>query len=245
VVLFGKCGQGPLFLGFTFLVGTLLAVPSLRAQTEIESPKIIESSSDLGLAQPSEISTITVHLKMHNEDAFDKALEALYTPGSSSYHQWMKQDDLARYVPTADEIETVKAELTSHGLSIVSVGSDKLSIRALGSIANMENAFQTQIHEFKRDGTIFHANITPAKLTGSAGDLIKSVSGLSNFPLKSMVKHPINPATGKSIPTIPLADATPGALSNHYTDKCFPGPESLTLPMFNGAPLRRTDHCHR
>jgi subtilase family serine protease len=242
MVLFGKCSQGQLFLGLTFIVGTLLAVPTLRAQTEIESPKvagakITESSSDLGPARPSEVSTITVHLKMHNEEAFDKALEALYTPGSSSYHQWMTPDDLAKYAPTSDEIEAVKAELTSHGLSIVSVGSDKLSIRARGSIASMESAFQTQIHEFKRDGAIFHANITPAKLTGSAGNLVKSVSGLSNFPLKSMAKHAINPATGKSIPTIPLADATAGALSNHYTDKCFPGPESLTLPMLNGAPL--------
>ncbi len=236
-MLFGKCSQGQLFLGLTFIVGTLLAVPTLRAQTEIESPKIIQSSSDLGSARPSEVSTITVHLKMHNEEAFDKALEALYAPGSSSYHQWMTPDDLAKYAPTSDEIEAVKAELTSHGLSIVSVGSDKLSIRARGSIASMESAFQTQIHEFKRDGAIFHANITPAKLTGSAGNLIKSVSGLSNFPLKSMAKHAINPATGKSIPTIPLADATAGALSNHYTDKCFPGPESLTLPMLNGAPL--------
>ena len=234
---FGKCSQSQVFLGLAFIVGTLLAVPALRAQAEIESPKITELSSDLGPARPSEESTITVHLKMHNEAGFDKALEALYTPGSSSYHQWMTQDDLAKYAPTPDEIETVKGELTSHGLSIVSVGSDKLSIRARGSIAGMESAFQTQIHEFKRGGTIFHANITPAKLTGSSSNLVESVSGLSNFPLKSMVKYPVNPATGKSLPTIPLADATAGALSNHYTNKCFPGPESLTLTILSGAPL--------
>jgi len=251
-VLFGKCSQSRVFLGLTFIAGTLLASAALRAQTETESPKVVEQkivgakiteskitelSSDLGSAQPLKQSTITVHLKMHNEESFDKTLDALYTPGSSSYHQWMTQDDLAKYAPTPDEIEAVKTELTAHGLSIVSVSSDKLSIRTRGSIASMESAFQTQIHEFKRDGTIFHANITPAKLAGSAGDLVESVSGLSNFPLKSMAKRPIDPATGKSIPTIPLADAGPDALSNHYTNKCFPGPESLTLPMLNGDPL--------
>jgi subtilase family serine protease len=237
VVLFGKCSQSQVFLGLAFIVGTLLAVPALRAQTEIESPKITELSSDLGPPRLSAESTITVHLKMRNEEAFDKALEALYTPGSSSYHQWMTQGDLAKYAPTPDEIEAVKGELTSHGLSIVSVGSDKLSIRAHGSIASMESAFQTQIHEFKRGGTIFHANITPAELTGNASNLVESVSGLSNFPLKSMVKYPVNPATGRSLPTIPLADAIAGALSNHYTNKCFPGPESLTLTILSGAPL--------
>jgi hypothetical protein len=67
VVLFGKCSQGQLALGLTFIVGMLLAVPALRAQTEIKSSKIAELSSDLGSARSSEVSTITVHLKMRDE----------------------------------------------------------------------------------------------------------------------------------------------------------------------------------
>jgi subtilase family serine protease len=246
-VLFGTCSHNRLIWGFTFIAGALLALPALhaqtkqaqttQAQTKMESPKtkIAELSGDRGPAFPSLVSTITVHLKMHNEDAFDKAFEALYTPGSSTYHQWMTQGGLAEYAPTTDEIEAVKTELTSHGLSILSVGSDKLSIRARGSVASIESAFQTQIHEFEREGKIFHANITPPELTGSAGNLVESVSGLSNFPLKSMLQHPVDPTTGKKLPTFPLTDVP--TITEHFTNNCFPGPESLTLTILAGAPL--------
>lgn len=227
--------QNRLFSGFAFLVGTLLCLSRLQAQTEMEPPKLTAISSDHGPAQPSTESTITVHLKMKNEAAFDKALEALYTPGSNTYHRWMTQQDMAEYAPTFSEIAAVKAELTSHGLSIVSVGADKLTIRARGSVASMESAFHTQIHEFEREGTIFQANVTPAKLTGDAANQVKSVSGLSTFPMKSMLQHPVDPRTGKKLPSIPLADVP--ASSDRFTNQCFPGPESLSLPLLSGAAL--------
>ena len=237
-MLFKNRRKSVLFLGFIFSASTLLTLPAIKAQTENESSKIAELSSDHGPAQPSEESTITVHLKMHNEAAFDKALEALYTPGSPTYHQWMTQEELAKYAPTLDEVEAVKTELTSHDFSIVSVGSDKLSIRAHGTVANMESAFQTQIHEFEREGKTFHANTTSAKLTGSAGDLVESVSGLSNFPMKSMLQYPKDPTTGKKLPAIPLADVpVGGGVSAHFSNKCFTAPASLTLNMLDGDPL--------
>lgn len=237
-MLFGTRSHKRLMLGFTF-IGALLALPLLQAQAKLSSPKITALSEshaeDRGRTSSSLVSTITVHLKMHNEDAFDKALDALYTPESSTYHQWMTQASLAEYAPTVDEIEAVKAELTSHGLSVLSVASDKLSIRARGSVASMESAFQTQIHDFEREGKIFHANITQPELTGSVGNLIESVSGLSNFPLKSMLLHPVDPATGKKLPTIPLADVPTG--KTQFTNNCFRGAESLTLTILAGASL--------
>jgi subtilase family serine protease len=228
-----------LSLGFLFLASPLLTLSALQAQTQIEPPRITKMSSDHGPAQPSKEFTVTVHLKMHNEDAFDKALQALYTPGSPTWHQWMTAQDLAKYAPTPEEVKTVKNELASHGLSVLSISPDNLSIRARGTVASMEDAFQTQIHEFEREGKVFHANATSAKLTGIAGNFIKSVSGLSSFPLRPMIQHPVDPITGKKLPTIPLADVPVGGggLGAHFSNNCFPGPASLDLTMLSGASL--------
>jgi subtilase family serine protease len=236
-VLIRNCNSKRVFSGFIFAAGALLVLPAVEAQTVIEAPAITKLASDHGPAQASNKATITVHLKMHDEAAFDKALAELYTPGSPTYHQWMTQEELARYAPTADEIEAVKAELASHGFSIVAVGGDHLSIRARGTIANVESAFQTQIHEFEREGKTFHANITPARLTGAAGNLVKSVSGLSNFPMKPMVQHAVDPVSGKRLPSIPLAQVPVSGLGAHFSNQCFPGPASLNLTMLNGDPL--------
>jgi subtilase family serine protease len=73
----------------------------------------------------------TVHLQVRDQAAFDKAVEEIYTPGSPTYNHFMTNDDLvANYAPSEKDIETVKHELASYGLEVLSVGKDHLSIRA-------------------------------------------------------------------------------------------------------------------
>jgi subtilase family serine protease len=203
---------------------------SLQAQTEIQPPRITEISSDRGLAAPLRETELTVHLKLHNDAAFDKAIEDLYTPGSPTYHQWMTSKELARYGATADEVETVKKELESQGLSILGVASDNFSIRARGTMSNIQNAFQTQIHDFEREGQAFYSNVFPAKLTGAAGNLVHAVSGLSSFAMKPMIKYRVDPRTGKPIAGINTPKlGTPGFFDQNFTNKCFKSPAPVLL----------------
>jgi subtilase family serine protease len=217
----------------------LLAGHLLRAETQIERPKIADISSDHGPLQPLQEITLTVHLNMHNQAAFDKELEDLYTPGSSTYHQWLSNAEIARYAPSPAEIETVKKELESHGLSILSVSSDNLSIRARGTASHVESAFQTQIHEFELHGKIFHANVTPAALAGPAGTLVHGVTGLTNFQMEPYIKFQVDPRTGKPRTAIgPAAKITKdsGGFSGIATDNCFQDPAAVSLTT-SGASL--------
>jgi subtilase family serine protease len=222
------------------LASILLAGPVLHAQSQIERPKVADVSSDHGPIQPLQEITLTVHLKMHNQAAFDKAVEDLYTPGSSTYHQWLSNDEIARYAPSSAEVETVRKELQSHGLSVLSVSSDHLSIRARGPASSVESTFQTQIHEFERQGKIFHANVTPAALAGPAGALVHGVTGLTNFHLQPLIKYQVDPRTGKprtapaKLPTAPTAATAKrkqdsGGWSGIATNNCFSDPTSVTL----------------
>ena len=203
------------------LVLTLGLATNVIAQTETGRPKITETSVDLGPTQPQKELTFTVHLKLHNEDAYDKAIEMLYTPGSPTYHQWMTKNERANYAPTSAEIVTVKKELESHGVSIVSVGADNSSIRARGTVTNIESAFQTQIHEFERDGQTFSSNITSARLTGDADTLVKSVSGLSNVKMRQYIQLQADPLTGKALSTVPVSKLSSNSLGQNFTNNCF------------------------
>ena len=211
-------------------IGTaVLAVPALQAQqTAIEKPGITRVSSDHGPVQPQQSATVTVHLKMHNEAAFDQAVDALYTPGSPTYHHWMTESQLAAYAPTAGELNTVKKEMESHGLTVLPGGSDNLSIRASGTMSSMESAFQTQIHEFEQGGKTFHANVTPARLAGPSGDLVQGVTGLSGLKMKSYISHAINPRTGKPAPMVPISKAA-GGFDGVLTNQCFGAPFTANL----------------
>jgi subtilase family serine protease len=219
---------------WVLLTGALfLSGPVIHSQTVIERPQVANVSSDHGPLQPSQPLTFTVHLKLRNQAGFDKVVQDLYTPGSPAYHQWLSNEDIAKYGPSSADVETVTKELKSHGLSVLSVSPDNLSIRARGPASSVENAFHTQIHEFERQGRVFHANVTPAQLEGPAGALVHSVTGLTSFQMRPFLKFQVDPKTGKprTLPVKPaaLAKAATGGFSSIATNNCFKNPSSITL----------------
>src|ERR1700761_8407347 len=92
-------------------------------------PAALSRAKDLGPVSPDTDMKVTVWLKMRNEAAFDKAVEDIYTPGSATYHHWMKDADLANYSVDPATLQTVKSELESHGLA-VTVDEGALSLTA-------------------------------------------------------------------------------------------------------------------
>jgi subtilase family serine protease len=218
-----------LSLGLSMFATALVAAPVLDAQQAIESPKIAGSSKDLGLAQPQQELTLTVHLTPRNEDAYNAAVEALYMPGSPTYHKWFSATDFAKYAPTTANLNAVKSELTAHGLSVVSVDPNNFSVRVRGSVSGVEEAFGTQIHNYQLGTKTFYANATPAKLSGPAAAVVSAVSGLSNFAMKPMLKFQTNPKTGKPLPGVPIAKATGNLLTTYFSNDCFKAAQPYTL----------------
>jgi subtilase family serine protease len=224
----------------------MLVSPAIHAQAQIERSRVADISSDHGPIQPSRQITLTVHLNLKNQAAFDRAVEDLYTPGSPTYHQWMTDSDIARYAPSPAEVEIVKKELQSHGLSVLSVSSDNLSIRARGPATSVESAFQTQIHEFERQGKVFHANVGTARLAGPAATLVHGVTGITSFNMRPFIKYQVDPRTGKQhtaakapptgkTPTPKIKNAS-GGFSDIATNKCFTNPLTVSLTT-DGAAL--------
>ena len=222
---------------FGVSLALITAGSALNAQ-ELERPKVAEISSDHGQLHPLQQINFTVHLNSRNQAAFDKAVNDLYSPGSSTYHQWMTPSELAKYSPSPADVETVKKELQSHGLSVLSVSPDNFSIRVRGTTENVESAFQTQLHEFERQGKTFHANVTPAKLGGAAGTLVRGVTGLTNVQFQPYIKYQVNPKTGKRYTPLAQArvqNATTG-FSAIATNNCFKKPTALSFTT-DGAAL--------
>jgi subtilase family serine protease len=79
------------------VVISLLAAGGSSAYAQVAAmnvPAGIQVSQDLGLADPSVEINITVHLKLNDKAAFDKAVDALYDPASPTFHKWMTNADL-------------------------------------------------------------------------------------------------------------------------------------------------------
>jgi subtilase family serine protease len=64
----------------------------------------IRQANDLGLVDFGKEINITVHLKLQNEAAFDKVVDALYDPASPTFHKWLTEEDLKKYEPTRNNL---------------------------------------------------------------------------------------------------------------------------------------------
>jgi subtilase family serine protease len=213
-----------------------VAGSSAYAQTvATDVPAGIHLSKDLGRVDPSTEINITVHLNLSDKAAFDNAVDALYDPASPTFHKWMTNDDLKKYAPTEAQRSSVRQELEAHGLKILSTDKLGFMIRAHGTIANVESAFNTEIHQFEHNGLTFRANVRDTRLTGEAGNYVYSVAGIESHQMRPLAVQAVNLRTQQPLPSVEIdktvkaagfpAGSTPNPLS---------APETLTMPGTNG-----------
>jgi subtilase family serine protease len=215
------------------VVISLFAVGGFSAYAQVAATNVpagIQLSKDLGLADASAEINITVHLKLNDKAAFDQAVDALYDPASPTFHKWMSNADLAKYAPTQAQRQIVRQELESHGLTILATDPIGFTIRAHGTIANVESAFNTEIHQFQYNGKVFRANVRNAQLSGEAGNYVSSVAGLESHQVRPLYKQALNPRTQKPYAPVPLKELAKGSgFPGGSTTQCLTAPQTFTL----------------
>jgi subtilase family serine protease len=209
---------------------TVLTPATMAQQITSNVPNSVRKADDLGLVDFAKEINITVHLKLQNEAAFDKAVDALYDPASPTFHKWMTDEDLKTYEPSREQFEAVRAELVKHGLTILSIDENRFSIRAHGAAGNVETAFNTHIHEFRRNGKTFRAQVEDARLSGAAGDYVAAVAGIESHQVRPLLRRALDPLTRQAPATIPLTKVqTSGGLGAFITDQFLHPPKTFTF----------------
>lgn len=187
------------------------------------TPSFITTAKNLGRANSAEVMDVMVWLNPHNRAELDSLAEDLYEPASSRYHDWLKPSDIAaRFAPTAQEAETVGKFLSARNLPVVAIGPDNFSVRARGTLADVEKAFHVEIDNFELNGNIYRANTSDPIIDGPAAALVYSVSGLDNLTYR----HPLQSATiGKKQTSGGLEPSAAAANvdSDFFTTNCFTG----------------------
>jgi subtilase family serine protease len=219
------------------LASCLLAQPAL-SQSTVATAKSVAGATAENAPDPEVSLQVTLWLKLNNRQELEATIQQLYDPQSPSYHQWLQAGDLAQYAPTAAQVAAVKGELQTHGLTLLADDPNRLSVRAQGTLAQMQSAFHTQIGVYRRGGQRIYANTTPATLDGQAGELALAVSGLDNagrvvqansIPLQRPKLTPV-PLTEQGAPNAVIAQAqATGDLSHIVTDRCFQFPRTFLM----------------
>ncbi len=206
-----------LFAGF-------LATPALGQV----SPMLQRSAASMGEVAPSSPVSATVWLTLHNKAALDAAVQAMYTPGSSTFHKFAGTSELAQFAPTAAEIAAVKKELTAHNLQVVSIDPNNFSIKISGHASDFEAAFGTSIQQFRmKNGSLVKALSNAPALKQSGAGMVRAVSGIAGAEKKPFLKYPVDPKTNKQIGIRPLSTAKPAGAT--FSSECLYAPQAVTL----------------
>jgi uncharacterized protein (TIGR03437 family) len=144
--------------------------------------------NDQGRVSPSlEISYITLTLPPSASQQADlnKLLTEQQTPGSPNYHHWLTPEEYGQRFGASDaDIAKITDWLQQQGLHVGALARGRGWIAASGTAAQVESAFQTEIHSYLVDGEAHFANASAPSVPAAFGGVIQGIRGLNDFRMK-------------------------------------------------------------
>ncbi len=172
------------------LASLVAAVPKLLDGTV---PQVVASATRLGAIDPSTPLTLIAPLTLDHQRQLDQYVQAEYTPGSPTFHQFLSPSGFASYFgATTAHIGAVVATLRQLGFSVAAPAANHLFVEFTGPASLVEQTFSTVIERLRlpqavasltATRTSFTANVTDLTLPASLSRLISGVIGLNSLDL--------------------------------------------------------------
>jgi subtilase family serine protease len=124
------------------------------------------------------------------QQALDKLLADQQNPASPNYHKWLTPAQFAnRFGMTRNDIQKVATWLESQGFKVTRVANSRNQIFFEGTVAQIESAFHTEIHDYLIDGEVHFANASDPAVPSAMADSALAIQNLHNFQPKPRL-HP-------------------------------------------------------
>jgi subtilase family serine protease len=191
------------------------------------TPGFVQRAVDNGATDPATVITVTAWLKLHNENQLDQLAQQQYSRKSANFHKWINQDQFnASFSPTLQEANAVQNFLTAHGFSILAVAENNFYVKAQGTVAQVEQAFHVQIHNYTFNGAAYRSNTSDPGGNDSGFGLIAAITGMDDLGFEPAFVMPMAP-DGTPAAMIPLGSNPAGVF---FESQCFTGVQTLTFP---------------
>jgi subtilase family serine protease len=224
--------------GATLVAAALAAgSPAQAAQTDGRKavphthPSWTAHAQHLGAAKSSAAVEGRVYLAPQGGlDALKAAAEAVSTPGSASYRQFLSAGQYrATYAPTTADVNAVRTWLSDAGLHVDGVAPGNRYVSVSGTVGGAEKAFGAQIGRYVHNGDTVQAPTSALTVPASLASKVLTVTGIDTTP------HVTKPR----ISTIPSAFVNARPCSAYYGQipATTQADGTTPLPAFNGATL--------
>ncbi|HVT97030.1 MAG TPA: S53 family peptidase [Acidobacteriaceae bacterium] len=145
----------------------------------------IAAARDIGrlnASAPIEGITLWFQPTPEQKAELDALVEAQQTPGSPLYHAWLTPAQYASRFGLSDaDLARVQNWLESQGFNIDRVANSRTSITFSGTAAQVESAFQTQLHHYQVGAETHFANATDLAIPAALSGVVRAVGNLNDF----------------------------------------------------------------
>jgi hypothetical protein len=168
---------------------------------------------DIGSVEAStHVNGITMYFKPSTEQQAElrTLVLAQQTPGSTHYHKWLTPAKYAsEFGLSGNDLAKIESWLEVQGFTIDRVSNSHTSIGFSGTVAQIESAFRTEIHNYQVDGKRHFANATRISVPSALAGVVLSVRNLDDFRPRPYVRFKTPNLVAKS-------DFTSSLSGDHY-----------------------------
>ena len=147
-------------------------------------------------AMPMEHMFLQLRRSPEQEEALQRTIEELQDPQSGNYHHWLTAEEMGRsFGPAKQDVDTVVAWLSSHGLQVNMVHKNGLTVDVSGTAGQVREAFHTEIHKYVVNGKQHIANASDPQIPAAVAPVVAGFVALHDFMPKSALIKPIKSFT--------------------------------------------------
>jgi subtilase family serine protease len=112
-------------------------------------------------------------------------LDELQSPSSPNFHQWLTPEQFAdRFGLSPIDVDRVVAWLQAQGFTVTQRARSRNWVSFTGTAAQVQAAFQTEIHYYHVNREKYYANATEPSVPSALAGVILGLHALDNYPLK-------------------------------------------------------------
>jgi subtilase family serine protease len=216
--------------------GTLFgAVGSQAASGGSSGRTVLEGTAAPAAARTHKVGSVSgsspvnfeLVLNLQDESGAKALAQAISTPGSSSYRQYLTAAQWeARFSPTPAQVDEASAWLRSEGFSVGAISADRLTIAASGTAAQVQSAFGTSLGTYRVAGQTLRMAANDLSVPSAIAGVVAGAMGINQTPARpSGLGDPDTPGAATSagpvggpgqFPPPPAAYLTPPPCGAYY-----------------------------
>jgi len=141
-------------------------------------------------SQPMTRMLLLLQRSPEQELALQQLMDAQQTKGSGSYHSWVTPEEFGKqYGPSDADVQAVTDWLTRQGFQVAKVAAGRTVVEFSGNVAQVRNAFHTEIHRYVVNGEERFANVSDPAIPEALAPVVAGAVALHNFPKHAQLRR--------------------------------------------------------